>query len=314
MKKLFVILLSLFLLLCSCDNATPDVSETETEPAVTADTDLLLSAAGFETVYDENLGATWVYRPEVASGLFARILVYNDGQTSFRVICTEAPSLDMGDLAGIPVFEYGNCIYAVRNGDEAVNDALMSALQGIANGGDCKVGDREITDEERECLSKTIALYKAAYGEPYSVETSEKSTDTERDGSGYRVYECDGYSIKYPNSFTASEEDGVLILTSGIKKPRTVSVKHTDTVFSPVITEEEAVSETLTDLGAELVSDVKKTTVGGQAAYTFSCKKDDMYLTLYYVDGGKGVYVITSGSYDKNDSSTDSIISTFKIK
>ncbi|MBR6921815.1 MAG: hypothetical protein IKH51_06445, partial [Clostridia bacterium] len=107
MKKLFVILLSLLLLLCSCDNATPDVSETETEPAVTADTDLLLSAAGFETVYDENLGATWVYRPEIDSGLFARILVYNDGQTSFRVICTEAPSPDTADLAGIPAFEYG---------------------------------------------------------------------------------------------------------------------------------------------------------------------------------------------------------------
>lgn len=311
MKKLFVILLSLLLLLCSCKSVTPDETGTETEPAVTADADLLLSAAGFETVYDENLGATWVYRPEVSSGLFARILVYNDGKTSLRVICTEAPSFDTGDLAGIPAFEYGSGLYAITDGDEAANDALMSALQGIANGGDCKVGDREITDEERKCLSAVITLYKAACGEPYDVET--KSGDiSEEEENGYKVYSCEEYSIKYPNSFSAVKEEDVVIITSGTKNPRTVSIKYTDTVFSPVIAEEEAVSKTVSEQGAELVSGITGTSIGGNIAYTFSYKKDGMYLTQYYIDGGKGTYIITSGSYEKNDALTDNIISTFK--
>ena len=313
MKKQIIIFLSLILLLCSCNNGIPADTDTGiTEEVTVVDTGILLSAAGFETVYDENLGATWVYRPEIDSGLFARILVYDDGQTSLRVICTEAPSFDTTDLAGIPAFEYGGGLYVIKDGDEAVNDALMSALQGIANGGACKVGDREITNEERDCLSAVITLYKASYGEPHEIET--KSGDvSEEEENGYRIYSCEEFSVKYPNSFSASKENDTLIITSGTKNPRTVSIKHTDTVFSHVIAEEEAVSKTVSEQGGELTSDITKTSVGGNTAYTFSYKKNDMYLSQYYIDGGKGTYIITSGSYEKNDALTGSIISTFRI-
>ena len=312
MKKLFVIFISLLLLLYSCENSISADTSAETD-AVTADTEILFSAAGFETVYDESLGATWIYRPEVDSGLFARILVYDGGQTSLRVICTEAPSPG-GDLAGKPAFEYDGDLYVIRDGDEAINDALMSALQGIADGGGCKVGDREITDKERDCLSATVALYKASYGEPYDVETK-TADDTEADeGNGYRVYSNEKFSIKYPDSFTAKNEDGVLTLSSDAKKPRTVVIDHTDTVFSSALADEGSVSDRVSKQGGKLISAVTKTEINGQVAYTYCCVKDEMYITQYITDGVDTTYIITTGSYEKNDQLTESVVSTFQLK
>ena len=79
MKRFCVLIFTVLLLLCSCTGGTQ--KETEETAEVTTDVGILLSASGFEKLYDENIGGTWIYKDGINSGFFARILVYDDGET-----------------------------------------------------------------------------------------------------------------------------------------------------------------------------------------------------------------------------------------
>ena len=145
MKKLLSLLLALLLLLCSCGGAETEVQNKDPDAAVTADAEILLSAAGFENVYDENLKATWVYRADAENGFFTRILIYNTGRVSFRIVCTDAG-----------YFEYNGSTYEIKDGDMSADADMTDILQRIADGGECKIGERDITEKEREALSDTL--------------------------------------------------------------------------------------------------------------------------------------------------------------
>lgn len=298
MKRFLIALFASVLLLCSCKKASV-VTEPATEAVVTADTEIFLSAAGFENVYDESLDAVWIYRPEVTDGFYTRILVYSGEKISFRVLCTDAS-----------YFEYNGKKYEIKDNDVSADKSMIRALQSIANGGKCSIGSREITEAERNALSATLELYNAAYnGTPYSERSAVKT-----DANGNAVYECDGFTISYPVGFNAYEKNGELIITSDTEKAATVSIKHIDTVFSPVLSDKESVKKNVEEQGGKLISEMTGTTIGTKSAYVYKYEKDGIYITQYFADGGTGTYILTAGSYDKDDTVPESVISTFEVK
>ena len=302
MKKLAVILIFTILFLCSC-GVTPDETEEVTDDAVTANTEILFSATEFESVYDTDLRATWFCVPGTDSGLFLRILAYDSGAVSLRVLCTDADQISYSDKT-----------YKIKDGDESVNGELLTVLRGIADGGACSVGNRDITDKERSAIKLSLDLYDAAYGKPYGHETKSEASDEPDSENGYNVFENEKFEIKYPDQFSKTYENGILTLSTGIDKPRTVSIKHVDTVFSSAISEPESVKKNVSSQGGVLASDIIKTNIGGRTAYMYTYGKNNMYITLYYIDADSGTYIITAGSYDKNDTVNDTVISTFKQK
>ena len=301
MKKFLSLLFALLLLLCSCGGGKTEESTITEYVPETADTGILFSAAGFENVYDEELGATWIYRAGIESGFFTRILVYNSGNVSLRIICTDALS-----------FEYGGVTYEIKDGDMSADKNMINVLQNIADGGECKIDVRYITEEEREALSDMLRLYKASYAGIYEGETKSVSdVDPEKKT---RIYESDKYSIKYPSGYTAEENDGSLTITSNSKESSYISIRYTDADFSPVIADKESVKNNVTAQGGKLISDITKTSLNGSAAYKYCYVINGVYITQYLADGGRGTYIITAGTYEKNDIVAETIVYTFKLK
>ena len=257
MKKLTVIFILTLLLLCSCGTA-PDETEAVTE-ADAADTAVLFSAAGFERVYDEDLRATWICLPKTDEGLFLRILAYDGGDVSLRVICTDGDEIS-----------HSGKTYEIKDKDVYANEELLTVLRSVADGGDCTVGKRDITQKEREEMKLVLDLYDAAFGKPYGHETNSDPADESGTENGYRIYENDQYEIKYTYQFSKEYENGILTLSSGVDKPRTISIKHVDTAFSSAAAGEENVIKNVSSQGGELVSGIVKTSIGGRTAYTYT--------------------------------------------
>lgn len=301
MKRFFALIIALLLLLCSCAG---EVREDTTEiPEVTADVDILLSAAGFETLYDGELDATWVYRTDINSGFFTRILVYKDGKTSLRLICTDADS-----------FEYNGKTYDIESGDTSADADLTDILRKIAGGESCRVGGREITDKERAALDSVIKLCDASYGASNTAETKPEKTAPETDEEGNRIFDNGSFSIKYPASFEAVYDNGSLTLVSGEGKQRTVSVLYVKTKFSPSLADKDAARMSVTEQGGKLISEISETTLSGKTAYKYKYELDGVFITQYFADGGEGTYILTAGTYEISDLIPDNVISTFKIK
>lgn len=308
MKKLFILLFSVLLLLCSCRGGntviTDDASDTSANAPTTADVNVFSAAKGFDKIYDEKLNALWVYKAQPKIGLLTRIIVYDSNKITFRVLCTDSA-----------IIEYNGKSYEIKDGGTIADAEMLSALKNIAEGGACRIGERDITNEERLALSDTLKLYDAAFGETYSIET-ESITDieTEEDESGDLVYNGDGFSIKYPSSFHAEYDNGILTIISGTRKLRTVTVRRSSAVFSPLLADKEDVEKNIAENGGQMISEIIETTVDKQTAYRFRYLKDGVYIIQYFIDGGDSTYIMTAGSYDEYDTIPDKIISTFKLK
>lgn len=298
MKRFLILLFAASLLLCSCGKKPDDT--TVTAAPVTADTEIIFSAAGFDSVYDETLKATWVYKSDVTSGLFARLLVYGPDSVSLRVICTDAE-----------YFEYNGKKYDIKDGDTAADKKMIRALDAVSSGADCKVGERAITDEERKALASVLSLYNASFsGTPYGEGT--KSADTALTGDdGNRVYFCAEFTVKYPATYELREADGEILISSVSGEPGTVSIKREDTAFSPVLADGEAVKRNVENQGGTLKEQISAVKINGRAAYKYSYEKDKMFITQYFVDGGDKTYIITAGSYDGGE--PERIALTFEI-
>ena len=310
MKRYAAFAFALCLLLCSCTDGakitTAPGTETgiETEAAVTADTSVFSDAAGFEYVYDEKLDAAWV-TAEGAEGFFVRILVYSPEKLSVRVICE-----------GCDSFGCGGKTYAVNGGDVFAGDDMIAALRTVAAGGACTVGDREITEHERELLDRTLKLYDAAYGAPYVIDkkTAGVGVPVSVDEDGSAVYDGETYTIKFPSVFKAELDGGVLTVYSGSYNLRAASVKYTETQFSPGIADQSSVEKTVAALGGTVVSGVSETKIGGRSAYEYCYEKDGIYITQIYVQSDHGTYILTGASYDKDDAIPKNILSTLRLK
>ncbi|MBO4868554.1 MAG: hypothetical protein J5585_02450 [Clostridia bacterium] len=307
MKKLALLLL-IPLLLCSCRRGpdkpveTDTTAETVTEPAVTADLELLDSARGFVRVHDDELDAEWI-TPEGASGLFARILVYGADKISFRVILEGG-----GDLV------CGENTYAITGGDVLADEALLSVIRAIASGTLATAAGREVTESERGLLKKTVELYDAALGKPYIIDTASDPGPETTVSDGVAVYECAGYLIKFPSSFLITEDDGGITIVSDTHRLRTVRVAVSDSPFNENINDPEAVESTVSSLGGTLISNVVELKIGGRNAYAYSYEKDGVFIRQYFVDGGQVTYILTGASYDGGDEIPKNIISTFQVK
>ena len=307
---LAIVLLTVFSpLLCSCrrgphyTETTEPETVTETE-AVTADAGLILSAAGFTVIHDGSLGADRVIPDAGTDGLYAYLLVYDEKKISLRVA-----------LEGGGSVEYGGKSYEISNGDMLADDALIFVIRGIADGKEAAVNGRAVTDAERETLGNTVRLYDAAYGAPYIIDRKEGSTlPVNTDGNGDRVYECEKYLIRFPSSFEASLKDGTLTLTASAGRMRTVSVTYAETPFNVNLGDAEAAGITVRNTGGTMTSPPAETHVGGKRAYRLSYEKDGVYLIQYFIDGGEGTYILTGGSYEKNDDIPKNIISTFTVR
>ena len=268
MKKAAVAALLLASLLCSCRRGPEKNSITETLPvttvtdAVTADTGLILSAAGFHTVRDDALGADWVIPDDAEGGLSARLLVYDDGKVSLRVT-----------LEGGGELECGEKTYVIRNGDVLADDTLLSVLRSIDSGADV------MTDE-----------------------------------NGDKIYECDGYSVKFPSVFYAYESGGELYIVSDSLRLRTVVISYTDIEFNPNLADADAAAVSVASAGGTLITQPAEARVGGSPAYRLVYSKDGVYVTQFFVEGGGGTYVLTGASYDPDDRIPANIISTFKAR
>ena len=304
MKKAAVAALLLASLLCSCRRGPEKNNNTETDPvttvtdAVTADTGLILSAAGFHTVRDDALGADWVIPDDAEGGLSARLLVYDDGKVSLRVT-----------LEGGGELECGGKTYAIRNGDVLADASLLSVLRSIDSGADAAADGRALTDKERETVKKVIRLYDASYGAPYITDTRapDVTAGVTTDENGDKIYECDGYSVRFPSVFYAYESGGGLYIVSDSLRLRTVVISYTDIDFNPNLADADAAAVTL-------ITPPVEARVGGSPAYRLVYSKDGVYVTQFFVEGGGGTYVLTGASYDPDDRIPANIISTFKAR
>ena len=296
MKKAAVAALLLASLLCSCRRGPEKNSITETLPvttvtdAVTADTGLILSAAGFHTVRDDALGADWVIP---------------DGKVSLRVT-----------LEGGGELECGGKTYAIRNGDVLADDALLSVLRSIDSGADAAADGRALTDKERETVKKVIRLYDASYGTPYITDTRapDVTAGVTTDENGDKIYECDGYSVRFPSVFYAYESGGELYIVSDSLRLRTVVISYTDIEFNPNLADADAAAVSVASSGGTLITPPAEARVGGSPAYRLVYSKDGVYVTQFFVEGGGGTYVLTGASYDPDDRIPANIISTFKAR
>lgn len=310
MKKVLLLALAA-LLLCSCRRGPEAPDHTETEPdttvteAVTADAELILSAAGFRSVRDEALGAYRVIPDDPAGGLSAYLVVYGPDKVSLRVT-----------LEGGGVLECGGKSREITNGDALADEELMSLLRGAASGAPAEAGGRPVTEKERETAGRVLALYDAAYGEPYTIEKKDpdETVLTKICEDGSKMYECGGYSIRFPASFEAELTDGVLIIVSDNRRLRTVSVSYSKTQFNVNLADPDAAEASVASAGGTLISPPEETRVGGSPAYRMSFEKSGVFITQYFVDGGGGTYILTGASYDGNDDIPKNIISTFKVK
>ena len=311
MKKAAVAALLLASLLCSCRRGPEKNNNTETDPlttvtdAVTADTGLILSAAGFHTVRDDALGADWVIPDDAEGGLSARLLVYDDGKVSLRVT-----------LEGGGELECGGKTYAIRNGDVLADDALLSVLRSIDSGADAAADGRALTDKERDTVKKVIRLYDASYGAPYITDTRAADVTVEAafDENGDKIYECDGYSVRFPSVFYAYESGGELYIVSDSLRLRTVVISYTDIEFNPNLADADAAAVSVASSGGTLITPPVEARVGGSPAYRLVYSKDGVYVTQFFVEGGGGTYVLTGASYDPDDRIPANIISTFKAR
>ena len=308
MKKIVVLPLLLLLLLCSCGGESVQTGTetdtdkvTDTAPVTLPYTDIQADLSQFDCVYDEELDADWLTYSGVKDGLFLRIVAYSDKDASLRLICTEADKLI-----------HGSRIYEIPDGSVYVGDDLLKILTEIADDGDCYFNNRAITDAERTALSATLKLYKSSYA--YKKQEYKQPEQVKIDGDGNYIYDNGEYSIKFPSSFYASCDNGVLTVISGLKKLRAVSVAVSDTAFSANIADEEAVKRKVESSGGTLLSSVSEVNVGGAVSYRFAYEKNGAYITQFYVDGKDKTYVLTAASYDKNDRIPTNIISTFKLK
>ncbi len=312
MKKLVLILSVLLLILCSCgDTDTPYVSvteaeSTETEAVVTADTELLKNAAGFTRIYDERSGALWITYGDINSGFFLRILSYNEEKTSLRLFCTDSDS-----------FVCGGQKYDIADGSMRINGDMLNVLRSVSKGGDCKIGGREPTEDERAALLQTITLYEAALGAPYIIDTGktdDNAAPTAIDENGNAVYENERYSITFPASFHAEYENERLVIISGVERLRSVTVFRTGDKFSASVSDDGAVRKSVEALGGKLVGNTDGSDFKGRRAFKYTYELDGVYINRYYIEDGDGTYVLSAASYDKNDRIPQNIVSTFEIK
>lgn len=307
MKKAVILLFCLLFLLCSCNDFERKRPVTDTETETAAETkpsspDILpiLDLSRFSAVYDETLDADWLTYNGMNEGLFVRIVAYSDKDASLRLVCTEADKLI-----------HNGRIYEIPNGSTAADDSLMTVLSEIADGGDCYFNNRAITADEREALSASIQLFKSSAA--YKKQSASQPEQVTTDSDGNHKFDNGKFSIGFPSSFDSSWDGERLVIISGLKKLRAVSVVKADTAFSSNIAEEEAIRRKVESSGGKLTSDVTEAAVGGRAAYRYAYEKNGAYITQFCVDGGDCTYILTGISYDKSDRIPSNIISTFKL-